>query len=98
MSDRLIVEKAVRELMEVRKHEFLERADEMAKNVKKAVSKGGSSYGSLDGLIEYIKSLECRVADVVSPKRLTITGEWSECIPLRRKLALHIQPLSIQAL
>ncbi|KAH6777616.1 hypothetical protein C2S51_008928 [Perilla frutescens var. frutescens] len=56
-SERLIVEKAVRELMEVRKDEFLERADEMAKLVKKAVSKGGSSYRSLDGLIEYINSL-----------------------------------------
>ncbi|KAH6821216.1 hypothetical protein C2S53_010330 [Perilla frutescens var. hirtella] len=55
--DRLIVEKAVRELMVVRKDEFLERADEMAKLVKKAVSKGGSSYRNIDDLTEYIKSL-----------------------------------------
>ncbi|KAH6777615.1 hypothetical protein C2S51_008927 [Perilla frutescens var. frutescens] len=56
--DRLIVEKAIRELMEVKKDEFLERAQEMAKLVKKAVSKGGSSYRNLDGLIEYINSLK----------------------------------------
>ncbi|XP_047945396.1 7-deoxyloganetic acid glucosyl transferase-like [Salvia hispanica] len=55
--DRLIVEKAIREVMEVRKDEFLERANGMAKMAKKAVERGGSSYGSLDALIEYIKSL-----------------------------------------
>ncbi|KAH6777618.1 hypothetical protein C2S51_008930 [Perilla frutescens var. frutescens] len=55
--DRLIVEEAVREVMEVRKEEFLKRADEMAKLAKKAVSKGGSSYANLDGLIHYINSL-----------------------------------------
>lgn len=54
--DRLIIEKTVRELMEVRKDEFLRRADHMAKLAKRAVSKGGSSYCNLDGLIEYIKS------------------------------------------
>ncbi|KAG6382215.1 hypothetical protein SASPL_158153 [Salvia splendens] len=41
--DRLIIEKAVREVMEVRKDEFLERADGMAKMAKKAVERGGSS-------------------------------------------------------
>ncbi|KAH6777614.1 hypothetical protein C2S51_008926 [Perilla frutescens var. frutescens] len=55
--DRLIIEKAVRELMEVRKNEFLERGDCMAKLAKKAVSRGGSSYCNLDGLVDYIKSL-----------------------------------------
>ncbi|KAL1542120.1 7-deoxyloganetic acid glucosyl transferase [Salvia divinorum] len=55
--DRLIIEKAVREVMEVRKDEFLERADGMAKMAKKAVERGGSSYTNLDALIEYIKSL-----------------------------------------
>ncbi|XP_057789008.1 7-deoxyloganetic acid glucosyl transferase-like [Salvia miltiorrhiza] len=55
--DRLTVEKAVRELMEVRKDEFLKRAENVSKLVKKAVSKGGSSYTNLDGLIQYIKSL-----------------------------------------
>ncbi|XP_042015695.1 7-deoxyloganetic acid glucosyl transferase-like isoform X1 [Salvia splendens] len=55
--DRLIIEKAVREVMEVRKDEFLERADGMAKMAKKAVQRGGSSYTNLDALIQYIKSL-----------------------------------------
>ncbi|KAH6777617.1 hypothetical protein C2S51_008929 [Perilla frutescens var. frutescens] len=55
--DRLIIEKAVRELMEDRKKELLERAQDMAKLAKKAVSKGGSSSCNLDDLIEYINSL-----------------------------------------
>ncbi|KAH6777619.1 hypothetical protein C2S51_008931 [Perilla frutescens var. frutescens] len=55
--DRLIVEQVVREVMEVRKEEFLKRADDMAKITKKAVSRGGSSYANLDGLIDYVKSL-----------------------------------------
>ncbi|XP_057801386.1 7-deoxyloganetic acid glucosyltransferase-like [Salvia miltiorrhiza] len=55
--DRLIIEKAVRDLMEVRKDEFLEMAQNMAKLVKKSVSKGGSSYSNMDDLVQYIKSL-----------------------------------------
>ncbi|XP_057789007.1 7-deoxyloganetic acid glucosyl transferase-like [Salvia miltiorrhiza] len=55
--DRLIIEEAIREIMIVRKDEFLERADGMAKMAKKAVERGGSSYRNLDALIEYIKSL-----------------------------------------
>ncbi|XP_047967092.1 7-deoxyloganetic acid glucosyl transferase-like [Salvia hispanica] len=55
--DRFIIEKAVREVMEVRKDEFLERADGMSNMAKKAVQRGGFSYTNLDALIEYIKSL-----------------------------------------
>ncbi|KAG6416054.1 hypothetical protein SASPL_123476 [Salvia splendens] len=55
--DRSIIEKAIRDLMEVRKEEFLERAQNMAKLVKESVSKEGSSYKNLDNLIQYIKSL-----------------------------------------
>ncbi|KAG6404388.1 hypothetical protein SASPL_136634 [Salvia splendens] len=55
--DRKIIEKAIRDLMEVRKDEFMERSANLAKLVKKTVSKGGSSYNNLDGLILYIKSL-----------------------------------------
>ncbi|KAI3458620.1 hypothetical protein Pfo_015283 [Paulownia fortunei] len=54
--DRIIIETAVRELMEVKKDEFLERAEHLAKLAKRAVSEGGSSYCNLDGLVEYIKS------------------------------------------
>ncbi|KAG6402077.1 hypothetical protein SASPL_138948 [Salvia splendens] len=55
--DRLIIENAVKEVMEVRKDVFLERADGMAKMAKKAVQRGGSSYTNLDALIDYINSL-----------------------------------------
>ncbi|XP_011076757.1 7-deoxyloganetic acid glucosyltransferase-like [Sesamum indicum] len=53
--DRVVVEKMIRELMESRKNEFLERADEMAKLAKASVSEGGSSYADLDRLIDDIK-------------------------------------------
>uniref|UniRef100_A0AAT9US15 Glycosyltransferase n=1 Tax=Mitragyna speciosa TaxID=170351 RepID=A0AAT9US15_9GENT len=55
--DRVIIEKMVRDLMDVRKDEFLPRADDMAKLARKAVNEGGSSYCNLDGLVEYIKSM-----------------------------------------
>ncbi|XP_057789017.1 7-deoxyloganetic acid glucosyl transferase-like [Salvia miltiorrhiza] len=55
--DRLIIENAVRDLMEVRKEEFLKKAKNMAKLVKKSVSKGGSSYTNMDDLLQFIKSL-----------------------------------------
>ncbi|XP_022855173.1 7-deoxyloganetic acid glucosyltransferase-like [Olea europaea var. sylvestris] len=55
--DREIIEKAVRELMEERKDEFLERSENMAKLARKAVSEGGSSYSNLNALIDYIKTM-----------------------------------------
>ncbi|XP_059628008.1 7-deoxyloganetic acid glucosyl transferase-like [Cornus florida] len=55
--DRVVVEKMVRDLMEVRKDEFQQRADQMAKKAKRAVSEGGSSYFNLDRLIQGIKSM-----------------------------------------
>nr|QZJ84680.1 UDP-glycosyltransferase 9 [Andrographis paniculata] len=54
--DRAIVEKTVRDVMEVRKDEFWERARRMAELAKKAVSEGGSSYLNLNRLIEFLKS------------------------------------------
>ncbi|KAG6418571.1 hypothetical protein SASPL_120775 [Salvia splendens] len=39
-----IIEKAIRDLMEVRKEEFLERAENMARLVKESVSEEGWSY------------------------------------------------------
>ncbi|KAL0401271.1 UNVERIFIED_CONTAM: 7-deoxyloganetic acid glucosyltransferase [Sesamum latifolium] len=56
--DRVVVEKMIRELMELRKHEFLQRANEMAKLAKASVSEGGSSYADLDRLIEDIKFMK----------------------------------------
>ncbi|XP_019152334.1 PREDICTED: 7-deoxyloganetic acid glucosyltransferase-like [Ipomoea nil] len=52
--DRSSVEKLIRELMEKRKGEFLERAENMAKLGKQAISEGGSSYCNFDCLIQDI--------------------------------------------
>lgn len=54
--DRVIIEKMVRELMDVRKDEFLKNAEHMANLARKAVSEGGSSYESLDALVEFMRS------------------------------------------
>lgn len=56
--DRNLVEKMVRELMEVRKGEFLQRADQMAKSAKQCLVAGGSSYNSFDRLIKDVESLD----------------------------------------
>ncbi|KAI3470881.1 hypothetical protein Pfo_027544 [Paulownia fortunei] len=53
--DRRMVEKMVRELMEVRREEFMKSAQEMARLARKSVSEGGSSYANLDSLIGDIK-------------------------------------------
>nr|GMD59075.1 7-deoxyloganetic acid glucosyltransferase-like [Ipomoea batatas] len=52
--DRSSVEKLIRELMEKRKGEFLERAENMGKLAKQAISEGGSSYCNFDCLIQDI--------------------------------------------
>ncbi|XP_073126716.1 7-deoxyloganetic acid glucosyl transferase-like [Henckelia pumila] len=54
--DRVVIENAVKELMEVRKDEFLERASHLAKSAKTAINEGGSSYSNLNDLMEYIES------------------------------------------
>ncbi|KAK4480236.1 hypothetical protein RD792_013300 [Penstemon davidsonii] len=54
--DRILIEKMVREIMEVRRNEFLERARFMATMAKKTISEGGDSYSNLDRLIEFLKS------------------------------------------
>ncbi|KAL6500078.1 hypothetical protein OROGR_027988 [Orobanche gracilis] len=56
--DRVIVEKMVKEIMELRKDEFLQRAEEMAKLAKSVVSSGGSSSAGMDRLIEDIKMMK----------------------------------------
>ena len=61
--DRKIIEKAIRDLMEVRKDKFMETSVNLAKLVKKTVSKGGSSYNNLDDLTQYIKSLGDLIMD-----------------------------------
>ncbi|PIM99027.1 7-deoxyloganetic acid glucosyltransferase [Handroanthus impetiginosus] len=59
--DRSIIEKMVRDLMEVRKEEFQQRAVLMAKLAKECLSEGGSSYRSLERLINDIRSLSAQV-------------------------------------
>lgn len=56
--DRVIVEKMVKEVMELRKDEFLQRAEEMAELAKKAVGPGGSSFADVDRLIQDIKMMK----------------------------------------
>ncbi|XP_027180046.1 7-deoxyloganetic acid glucosyltransferase-like [Coffea eugenioides] len=53
--DRVIVEKMVKDVMQLRRDEFLPRANEMAKLANSSVNEGGSSYNDLDNLIEDIK-------------------------------------------
>lgn len=57
--DRVDIEKKIRDLMEVRRDEFLERAEKMEKLAKQSVSKGGSSWCYLDRLI---KDISCMAA------------------------------------
>ncbi|CAK9135696.1 unnamed protein product [Ilex paraguariensis] len=55
--DRVVIEKMVREVMDVKKEEFLERADQLAKLARKSVSEGGSSCCNFERFVEYIRSL-----------------------------------------
>ncbi|KAH6802330.1 hypothetical protein C2S51_033776 [Perilla frutescens var. frutescens] len=55
--DRVTVEKMVRDVMEARRDEFLQRAEDMAKSARESVEEGGTSYADLDRLIEDIQSL-----------------------------------------
>lgn len=55
--DRVVIEKMVRELMNEKKEEFAERAKEMSKMAKDAVKEGGSSFCSLERLLEDIRQM-----------------------------------------
>ncbi|KAL8119721.1 7-deoxyloganetic acid glucosyl transferase-like [Apium graveolens] len=55
--DRSSIEKAVRDLMEVRKEEFAKSAKEMATVARKAVNEGGDSHNNLNKLVEGIKMM-----------------------------------------
>lgn len=59
--DRSVIEKTVRNLMEVRKEEFLQSADQMAKSAKRSLNEGGSSFYHLERLIEDIKAKSAQV-------------------------------------
>ncbi|PQP92586.1 7-deoxyloganetic acid UDP-glucosyltransferase-like protein [Prunus yedoensis var. nudiflora] len=53
--DRVIIEKMIRDLMGERKVEFMKSATEMADLPRASVNQGGSSYCSLDRLIDAIR-------------------------------------------
>uniref|UniRef100_A0A5B7A3R6 Glycosyltransferase n=1 Tax=Davidia involucrata TaxID=16924 RepID=A0A5B7A3R6_DAVIN len=53
--DRVIIEKMINDLMEVRRDQFMLSTDKMAKLARTSVSKDGSSYCNLDRLIENIR-------------------------------------------
>ncbi|KAL6980623.1 7-deoxyloganetic acid glucosyltransferase [Sarracenia purpurea var. burkii] len=53
--DRAVVEKMIKELMDVRRDEFLQSADRMAEMAAKSVRDGGSSFSNLNRLIEDIR-------------------------------------------
>lgn len=53
--DREIIEKMIRDLMGERKVEFMKSATEMADLARASVNQGGSSYCSLDRLIDDIR-------------------------------------------
>ncbi|XP_057804597.1 7-deoxyloganetic acid glucosyltransferase-like [Salvia miltiorrhiza] len=55
--DRVTVEKMVRDVMEERSHEFLQRARDVAKSARQSVEEGGTSYADFDRLIEDIRRL-----------------------------------------
>ncbi|KAH7840497.1 hypothetical protein Vadar_017715 [Vaccinium darrowii] len=55
--DRVIIEKMIKDLLDVKKEEFQISSDRMAKLAQKAVIEGGSSYNNLDCLIRDIKSM-----------------------------------------
>ncbi|KAL8102893.1 hypothetical protein AgCh_027427 [Apium graveolens] len=61
--DRVIIERAVKDLMGERKEEFVKSAREMATFARKAVNNGGSSRSNLNRLIEDIKSMNVMSQD-----------------------------------
>ncbi|GMP23211.1 hypothetical protein CsSME_00000894 [Camellia sinensis var. sinensis] len=59
--DRIVVEKMIRDLMEVRKSEFVQSTKRMAKLARKATSEGGSSHCNLDRLIKDLRLMSAGV-------------------------------------
>jgi UDP:flavonoid glycosyltransferase YjiC (YdhE family) len=55
VSDRVVVEKMVNDLMVEKREEFLKSSVEMSRLARESVSEGGPSYSNLDRLIEDIR-------------------------------------------
>ncbi|KAK2975667.1 hypothetical protein RJ640_025963 [Escallonia rubra] len=58
--ERDVVKKMVKDLMEMRKSDFISVADEMGKLARKSMVGGGSSYYNLDRLIKDIELMNAR--------------------------------------
>ncbi|XP_019156881.1 PREDICTED: 7-deoxyloganetic acid glucosyltransferase-like [Ipomoea nil] len=58
--DRVTIERIVRELMEMRKDEFLQEAKKMGELAKRSILEGGSSYTSFERLVSDIKTWSSR--------------------------------------
>ncbi|EYU19963.1 hypothetical protein ABFS82_06G071500 [Erythranthe guttata] len=56
--DRAVVEKMIREVMVLKKDEFLETAAKMAELAKSSVAEGGSSFLDFDRLVEDVKTMK----------------------------------------
>lgn len=63
--NRVVIEKMIKDLMGTRKDEFLARADEMGKLAAQAVVEDGSSYNSLNRLIDDIMFMRFSIQDNV---------------------------------
>ncbi|XP_047325982.1 uncharacterized protein LOC124929622, partial [Impatiens glandulifera] len=55
--DRVVVKRMIDEVMDVRRDEFVRRANRMAELTRKAITSGGSSYSNFDRLIDDIRSM-----------------------------------------
>ncbi|XP_057981754.1 7-deoxyloganetic acid glucosyl transferase-like [Malania oleifera] len=73
--DRVIVDKLVRDLMEVRRDEFVRSADEMARLARSCLAEGGSSYCNLNRLIEDLRLTATGSSSFVNFFKLLSAGE-----------------------
>ncbi|KAK2999822.1 hypothetical protein RJ639_023556 [Escallonia herrerae] len=65
--ERDVVEKMVKDLMEVRKGDFIRAANEMCKLARKSMGEGGTSYYNLDRLIKDIKLMNAHSPHALTP-------------------------------
>ncbi|KAM7499316.1 hypothetical protein LguiA_023730 [Lonicera macranthoides] len=61
--DRVVIENMVRDLMVVRREEFVTVANKTAKLARKSVRKGGSSYSNFDRLVEDMRKAKEPLSD-----------------------------------
>ncbi|CAK9135697.1 unnamed protein product [Ilex paraguariensis] len=76
--DRVVIEKMVREVMDVKKEEFLERADQLAKLARKSVSEGGSSCCNFERFVEYISGWNSTLESIVAGVPMTCWSYYAD--------------------